>query len=68
MSVIITNISDHDGSAKISRYSVRINDGPVIATFVHWRPDGLAKCLRNAADAVEKSGHVNPFASLGDAG
>lgn len=62
MSVIITNISDHDGSVGLSEYVVRINSGPVIARFEHHRSAGLAKCLRLAADAVEASGHPNPFA------
>lgn len=62
MSVVITNISHHDGSIAISDYVVRINDGPVIAKFSHWRKDGLATCLRLAADAVEASGDKNPFA------
>lgn len=62
MSVIITNVSDHDGSNKISRYTVRINNQPFIAAFQHWRHEGLAACLRAAADAVENAGHPNPFA------
>lgn len=33
-------------------YEVRINQ-EVIATFRHKRIDGLEKCLRKAADAVE---------------
>lgn len=53
MSVVITNVSDHDGSVYISEYVVRINNDPVIARFSHWRRDGLATCLRLAADAVE---------------
>jgi hypothetical protein len=61
MSVVITNVSKHDGSIGISDYVVRINDGPIIARFEHWRSAGLAECLRLAADAVERSGHPNPF-------
>lgn len=64
MSVIITNVSAHDGSIGISDYIVRINDEPVIARFEHWRHEGLATCLRKAADAVEASGHPNPFAKV----
>lgn len=55
MSIIITNVSGHDGGKEISRYVVRINNGPVIAQFEHWRPDGLATCLRLAADAVDRA-------------
>lgn len=62
MSVIITNVSDHDGADEISAYTVRINNGPIIARFMHWRSDGLAKCLRIAADAVEATDSSNPFA------
>lgn len=58
-----SNVSDHDGSTLISEYTVQINNGPVIAEFAHWRKDGLAACLRLAADAVEASGHPNPFAT-----
>ena len=58
MSVIITNVSSHDGADQTSDYIVRINNGPVIASFKHWRASGLAECLRLAADAVE----VSPFA------
>ena len=62
MSVIITNVSDHDGDDRISQYVVRINNGPVIASFEHWRANGLAECLRIAADAVEATDSPNPFA------
>jgi len=34
-------------------YEVRINDA-VICTFKHRRADGLAACLRSAAEAVEE--------------
>ena len=53
MSVVITNVSDHNGDTEISDYVVRINCDPPIATFEHWRRDGLAECLRRAADAVD---------------
>lgn len=53
MSVIITNVSSHDGSDLVSEYIVRINRGPVLGRFKHWRHEGLAKCLRLAADAVD---------------
>lgn len=68
MSVIITNVSPHDGSSEISDYVVRINGAPAIASFQHWRKDGLAECLRRAADVVEASGHQNPFAAKGREG
>lgn len=63
MSVIITNISGHDGSSFISRYVVRINDKR-IAEFEHFRHEGLATCLRKAADAVEASDDPNPYATV----
>lgn len=53
MSVIITNVSDHDGSERLSEYVVRVNNGPILGRFEHWRPNGLAECLRLAASAVE---------------
>jgi len=61
MSIIITNVSDHDGSTEISEYVVRVNSGPEIARFKHWRHEGLAMCLRLAGDAVKASGNPNPF-------
>ena len=63
MSVVITNVSDHDGSERLSAYVVRINDGPILGRFEHFRPHGLAECLRLAADAVEAQGSPNPFAT-----
>jgi len=35
-------------------YHVQIND-KLIAEFEHSRPEGLAECLRLAADAVERA-------------
>lgn len=61
MSVIITNVSDHDGSERPSEYVVRINNGPVLGRFEHMRQNGLAACLRLAADAVDERKHPNPF-------
>lgn len=63
MSVVITNVSDHDGSDRISEYVVRINNGPVLGRFKHWRANGLAECLRLAADAVDEAQHPNPYAT-----
>lgn len=63
MSVVITNVSDHDGSDRISEYVVRINNGPVLGRFEHWRANGLAECLRLAADAVDEAQHPNPYAT-----
>lgn len=36
-------------------YEVGINNHPAIATFKHKRGDGLAECLRKAAEAVDKA-------------
>lgn len=52
MSVIIINISPHDGREAPCEYVVRVNHGPVLGRFQHWRRDGLAACLRAAAEAV----------------
>lgn len=40
-------------------YEVRIN-GRVICTFRHYRREGLAECLRRAAEAVETK-DINDF-------
>lgn len=53
MSVVITNISRHGDMQGLNQYVVRINNDPVIARFDHVRSDGLAACLRRAADAVD---------------
>jgi hypothetical protein len=63
VSVVITNVSDHDGSDRLSEYVVRINNGPVLGRFKHWRANGLAECLRLAADAVDEAQHPNPYAT-----
>lgn len=55
MPVVIKNISKHDGSNLACEYEVRINYGPVLGRFKHWRHEGLAKCLRLAADAVDEA-------------
>lgn len=51
----IVNVSPDDAPiCGMNKYEVRINHR-VIATFEHDRqPDGAAKCLRDAADAVER--------------
>ena len=54
MSIIITNISSDEQSSELDDYMLRINDN-VICLFQHKREiDGLARCLRDAADAVDK--------------
>ena len=51
MSIIITNISEGEGIP--DRYVVRVNQD-LICYFDHTRTaDGLAQCLRDAADAVD---------------
>ena len=53
MSVIIWNISNPEQlQSGECEYQLRINEN-VITYFDHFRPDGLAKCLRAAADAVD---------------
>lgn len=53
MSILITNVSTHDDLTGSNQYTVRINNQPVIARFDHVRSEGLAMCLRRAAEAVE---------------
>jgi len=53
MSVIISNVSEHDDLDGVNTYIIHLSDKPVIATFDHVRSEGLAECLRKAADAVE---------------
>lgn len=57
MSIIITNVSTHDDVYGLNQYVVRINNQPVIAQFDHTRSEGLAACLRRAADAVDAATH-----------
>ena len=52
MSVIITNVSKHDDVAGPNDYVLRINYRE-IARFSHIRNQGLAECLRRAAEAAE---------------
>lgn len=52
MSVVITNVSKHNDLTGVNQYVVRINAGPVLARFEHVREEGLAECLRRAAEAV----------------
>ena len=53
MAIIVHNITEGGiDYAGINKYQVRINQ-KVIAEFEHLRTDGLAVCLRKAADAVE---------------
>lgn len=53
MSVVITNVSRHGDMTGLNQYVVRLNNDPVIASFDHVRSEGLAVCLRKAADAVD---------------
>jgi hypothetical protein len=51
VSIIITNIDGSDDG--VCTYALKIN-AREIARFEHNRLDGLAKCLRLAADAAER--------------
>lgn len=51
MSIVITNVSR--AGVKRCRYHVKIN-AKIVTEFTHLRSDGLAMCLRRAADAVDK--------------
>lgn len=53
--IAIVNISP-PGTERC-KYEVKINFKK-IATFEHFRPDGLAECLRKAFKAVEKERRV----------
>ncbi|MCP4393913.1 MAG: hypothetical protein GY804_06550 [Alphaproteobacteria bacterium] len=56
MSIIITNITNEHVPVGENQYVVRINQR-VICEFSHRRTyNGLAQCLRDAADAVEAQG------------
>lgn len=50
--IAIVNVSTHDDPCGVHEYEVRINR-EVITRFEHVREDGLAVCLRKAANAVE---------------
>jgi hypothetical protein len=52
MSVTINNVSERPSEDGINYYEVVIGN-EVIASFAHIRSDGLAQCLRRAANAVE---------------
>ena len=53
MSIIITNKGQAPGENETTRiYHVKIND-KLITEFTHDRENGLAECLRKAADAVD---------------
>ena len=50
MSIVITNVSR--AGVKRCRYHVKIN-AKIVTEFTHLRSDGLAMCLRKAADAAD---------------
>lgn len=55
MSIIIQNISDDETPLLgENTYRLMINH-KIIATFTHIRADGLAECLRAAAEAAERA-------------
>ena len=56
MPITITNVSDAElRKAPVNRYRIQVN-GRTIGTFLHERGDGMAECLRRAADCVERQG------------
>lgn len=58
MSIIIKNVSpSHVKDNEPNEYILRINDR-IVAEFEHIRDDGLAVCLRKAAEALEKKEQV----------
>lgn len=66
MSVIITNVSDHDDLEGPNQYVLRINER-IIANFDHVRSRGLGECLRAAAAAADKAACICPPADKGHA-
>ncbi len=52
MSIVIKNVPRL--SDEVYAYTMRINDGPILAEFPHIRDDGLACLLRRAADALDR--------------
>lgn len=55
MSIVIINVSTYDDLVGLNHYVVRINSGQAIPRFAHVCAEGLAECLRKAADAVGMS-------------
>lgn len=52
MPIIIENITDVPTSKGSNKYRIRVNQ-KVIAEFYHTREEGIAECLRRAAEACE---------------
>ena len=52
--VAIVNVSNGPDLTGVQEYEVRINS-KVICKFTHVRENGLAECLRKAADAVDNN-------------
>ncbi len=51
--IAVHNVTEDD-TQELDDYEVRLN-GRVLAEFQHKRgPNGLARCLRDAADALDK--------------
>ena len=57
MIAIINRGAAAGDKSDLRSYEVKINN-QTITFFTHARGDGLAECLRKAADAVEKSRNV----------
>ena len=49
-----TESADPYDTGSERNYTVQINREPVLVGFQHERRDGLAACLRAAADALDK--------------
>jgi hypothetical protein len=56
--IAITNISRGIPDSEPHEYTVSINLGKPLAKFSHLRGDGLAACLRAAADAIDNADHI----------
>jgi len=54
MAIIIRNVSNNVAPTGRQKYELRINY-ELICKFSHIREEGLATCLRKAADAVERA-------------
>lgn len=63
MAIIISNVTEHGLADEngIADYEVRENGGPALARFRCRRSDdGLAECLRRAAEAVDAARGMQP--------
>ena len=63
MPIIIENITDVPTSKGSNKYRIRVNQ-KVIAEFYHTREEGIAECLRRAAEACEDPKNIEKAAEM----